>query len=122
MKEYKNGRVNPNTFGLLFESMVVRDLRVYARSAGGEVFHYRDGENLESDAVIRQRDGSWGAVEVKLGAGMVDDAAKNLLKIKERVESETMGSPSFLTVVTGTEYAYTREDGVNVVPIGCLKN
>jgi len=113
---------DPKTFGLLFESLAVRDLRVYARSLGGEVLHYRDNSGLEADAVVHLRDGRWGAVEVKLGSGMIDDAAKNLLRIKEKIESETMGAPSFLTVVTGTEYAYTRDDGVSVVPIGCLKD
>lgn len=106
------------TFGLLFESMVIRDLRVYAHSLGGEVFHYHDSDGLEADAIIHLHDGRWGAIEVKLGAGMIDDAAKNLLKIKDKVQSV----PSFLAVVTGTEYAYVRKDGVHVVPIGCLKN
>ncbi len=113
---------DPRTFGLLFESLVVRDLRVYTRSLGGDVFHYRDSEGLEADAIVHLHDGRWGAVEVKLGVGMIDDAADNLKKIKNRVESETMGSPSFLAVITGTEYAYTREDGIHVIPIGCLKD
>ena len=111
-----------NTFGLLFESLVIRDLRVYSRSLDGEVFHYRDRDGLEADAIIHLHNGKWGAVEVKLGAGMIDEAAKNLLRLKDKVESETMGSPSFLAVITATQYAYTRNDGVHVVPIGCLKN
>ena len=109
------------TFGLLFESLVIRDLRVYARSLGGEVFHYRDSDGLEADAIIHLHSGGWGAAEVKLGSGMIDDAAKDLLKIKDKVESETVGSPAFLAVITATKYAYTREDGICVVPIGCLK-
>jgi predicted AAA+ superfamily ATPase len=113
---------DPNTFGLLFESLVIRDLRAYVNSSGGEVFHYRDSDGLEADAIVHLHDGRWGAVEVKLGAGMIDDAADNLLKIKNKVKSETMGAPSFLAVITGTEYAYTREDGIHVIPIGCLKN
>ncbi|MCL2334173.1 MAG: DUF4143 domain-containing protein [Candidatus Methanoplasma sp.] len=113
---------DPRTFGLLFESLVIRDLRVYASSLGGEVLHYHDRNGLEADAIIHLHNGKWGAVEVKLGAGMIEDAANNLLKIKEKVESETMGSPSFLAVVTATEYAYTRKDGIHVVPIGCLKD
>ena len=108
------------TFGLLFESMAVRDLRIYARSLGGEVRHYRDRNGLETDAIIHLRNGKWAAAEIKLGAGMVDEAAKNLLKLKDKVETETMGSPSFLAVFTATKYAYTGKDGVHVVPIGCL--
>jgi hypothetical protein len=101
--------------------MAVRDLRVYASSLGGEVFHYHDSDGLEADAVIHLHNGEWGAAEVKLGTGMIDDAAKNLLKIKDKVESDVMGSPAFLAVITATKYAYTREDGVHVVPIGCLR-
>ena len=113
---------DPHTFGLLFESLVIRDLRAYTRFIGGEVFHYRDSDGLEADAIVHLHDGRWGAVEAKLGSGMIDEAAENLKKIKNKVESETMGAPSFLAVITGTEYAYTREDGVHVIPIGCLKN
>ncbi len=107
------------TFGLLFESLAVRDLKVYAGAIGAEVLHYRDSDGLEADAVIHMRhSGQWGAVEVKLGHGMVDAAARNLLRIKEKVDPE----PSFLAVVTGTEYAYTRDDGVHVIPLGCLRH
>jgi hypothetical protein len=113
---------DPKTFGLLFESMAVRDLRVYVNSLGGEIFHYRDSDGLEADAVVHLHNGKWGAVEVKLGAGMIDDAAKNLHKIKNKVESDAMGVPSFLAVITGTDYAYTRDDGVHVIPLGCLKD
>lgn len=113
---------DPRTFCSLFKSLVVRDLRAYTRPLRGDVFHYKDSEGLEVDAIIHLRDGRWGAVEAKLGEGMIDDAADNLKKIKNRVESETRGAPSFLAVVTGTEYAYTREDGIHVIPIGCLKD
>ena len=107
------------TFGLLFESMAVRDLRVYAAANGGDVMHYRDSDGLEADAIIRIRHtGEWGAVEVKLGQGKVDEASSNLLKLS----GKTQDPPSFLAVVTGTEYAYTREDGVHVVPLGCLRD
>ena len=107
------------TFGLLFESMAVRDLRVYAAANGGDVMHYRDSDGLEADAIIRIRHtGEWGAVEVKLGQGKVDEAASNLLKLS----GKTQDPPSFLAVVTGTEYAYTREDGVHVIPLGCLRD
>ena len=113
---------DPKTFGLLFESMAVRDLRVYANSLGGDIFHYRDSDGLEADAIVHLHNGKWGVAEVKLGAGMIDDAAKNLLKIKDKIESDAMGTLSFLAVITGTEYAYTRKDGIHVIPLGCLKD
>jgi predicted AAA+ superfamily ATPase len=108
------------TFGFLFESLCIRDLRVYSQVLGGEINHYRDRYDLEADAVIRLTDGRWAAVEVKLGVADVDNAAKNLLKLRERIDEEKMNSPSFLMVLTGTGYAYQRDDGVLVVPIGCL--
>lgn len=108
-----------NTFGLLFESMAVRDLKVYAGALGAEVRHYRDSDGLEADAIIHMgHTGEWGAVEIKLGQGMVDSAAGNLLSIRDKVSTE----PAFLAVVTGTEYAYTRDDGVHVIPLGCLRH
>lgn len=113
---------DPNTFGLLFESMVIRDLRVYAQSLNGDVYHYRDEEGLEADAVIHLHDGRWCAVEVKLGAHMIDDAAKNLKRLRNKMDQRVMNHPSFLAVVTGTEFAYTRDDGIHVIPIGCLKD
>lgn len=107
-----------NTFGFLFESLVIRDLRAYSGPLGAEVLHYHDSDGLEADAIVHLRhSGEWGAIEVKLGQGMVDKAAKNLIKIRNKVDSD---GPSFLAVVTGTEYAYTREDGVHVVPLGSL--
>jgi len=111
---------DPGTFGLLFESLAVRDLRVYTQHLGGNVYHYRDSNGLECDAVVYLHDGKWGAVEVKLGGSHIDQGAKNLLKLRDRVDEATMNPPSFLAVVTGTEYAYTREDGVHVIPLGCL--
>lgn len=110
------------TFGLLFESLCVRDLRVYAQTLEGEVFHYRDRNGLECDAVIHLKNGKWGAIEVKLGPHQFDEAANNLLKLKAQVNTDRMKDPSFLMILTGTPYAYQREDGVYVVPIGCLKN
>ncbi len=109
-----------HTFGLLFESLVIRDLRTYVQFLDGEVFHYRDKTGLEADAIIHLHDGRWAAIEVKLGGSWVDEAAVNLLKLKDRVDSEKMGEPAFLAVVTGTQYAYTREDGVHVIPITLL--
>ncbi len=111
-----------STYGYLFESLVVRDLRIYAAALGGEVRHYHDSYGLEADAVILLDDGRWGAIEIKLGSGYVDDAAKNLRKLAERVDTDVAGKPSFLAVVTCTAYAYRREDGVYVVPIACLRD
>ena len=111
-----------NTFGLLFESLCVRDLRVYAQAIDGEVFHYRDKSGLEADAIVHLKDGRWGAIEVKMGAKEVEAAAENLKTLREKVNTDKMKEPSFLMVLTGTELAYRRDDGVYIVPIGCLKN
>ena len=111
-----------NTFGLLFESLCVRDLRVYAHAADGEVFHFRDSSGLEADAIIHLKDGRWGAVEVKMGNKEIETAAENLKVLRQKVNTEKMKEPSFLMVLTATEYAYQRADGVYIVPIGCLKN
>ncbi|HVI39485.1 MAG TPA: DUF4143 domain-containing protein, partial [Anaerovoracaceae bacterium] len=111
-----------NTFGLLFESLCIRDLRVYAQALDGEVFHYRDKNGLEADAIVHLKDGRWGAIEVKMGSKEIEDAAKNLKALKDRVNTDKMKAPSFLMVLTGTELAYRREDGVYIVPIGCLKD
>jgi predicted AAA+ superfamily ATPase len=110
-----------NTFGFLFESLCVRDLRVYAQANDGEVFYYQDKSGLEADAAMHLRDGRWGAVEVKMGAGEIDAAAANLLKLRNKINTDKMLEPSFLMVLTGTELAYRREDGVLVVPVGCLR-
>lgn len=109
------------TFGFLFEALCTRDIRVYAQANDGEVFHYRDKTGLEADMIISLHDGRWAAVEVKLGNRQIEEAAAHLLKLKERVDTERMGEPSFLMVMTGGEFAYRREDGVLVVPVGCLK-
>jgi predicted AAA+ superfamily ATPase len=111
-----------NTFGLLFESLGVRDLRVYVQSLHGDVFHYHDKNGLEADAIIHLHDGRWAAVEVKMGQNEIDEGAGHLLALKERVDTEKMMSPSFLMVLTAGEYAYRRPDGVYVVPIGCLRD
>jgi len=111
-----------NTFGFLFESLCIRDLRVYAESIDGSVYHYRDKNGLEADAVIQLEDGRWGIAEVKMGAGEIEDAAENLLKIKKVIDTDKMNEPSFLMVLTGTEYAFQMKNGVWVVPLGCLKN
>lgn len=111
-----------NYFGFLFESLCDRDLRVYAEAIDGQVFHYRDGSGLEADAVIALNDGRWAAVEVKLGSREIEDAAVHLLKLKNKVNTEKMREPSFLMILTGTEIAYRRDDGVYIVPLGCLKD
>ena len=111
-----------NTFGFLFESLCIRDLRVYTESIDGSVYHYRDKSGLEIDAVIQLADDRWGAAEIKMGAGEVEDAADNLLKLRKAINTEKMNEPSFLMVITGTEYAFQLKNGVWVVPIGCLRN
>ncbi len=106
--------------GLLFESTVVRDLRVYAQAADAEVFHYRDKGGLEVDAIVQTFDGRWAAFEIKLGANRADEAARNLLRLADRVDPKRMGRAGALAVIVGSGYAYTREDGVAVIPIGAL--
>lgn len=111
-----------NTFGLLFESMVVRDLRVYSQPMEGRVSHYRDKDGLEADSIIHVFGGKWAAMEVKLGSDTgIEEGAKNLRALRDKVDSSEMNPPSFLAVVTATGYAYTRPDGVHVIPIGCLR-
>ena len=110
------------TFGFLFESLCTRDIRVYAQANDGDVFHYRDKTGLEADMIISLHDGRWAAVEVKLGNRQIEEAATHLLKLKERVNTDKMGEPSFLMVLTGGEFAYLRYDVVLVVPFVCLKN
>ncbi len=111
-----------NYFGFLFESLCERDLRVYSESIDGEVFHYRDSSGLETDAVIALNDGRWAAVEIKLGSKEIEEAATHLIELKNKVNTEKMREPSFLMILTGTEIAYRRDDGVLIVPIGSLKN
>ena len=110
------------TMGLLFESLVVRDLRIYAESLGGSVYHYRDHSGQEADAILHFKNGQWGAIEVKLGNRAIDEGAENLIKLADKIDKDTMKTPSFLAVITGSGYAYRREDGVYVIPIGCLRN
>ena len=111
-----------NTFGYLFESMCIRDLRIYAQKLGGEVCHYCDETGLEADAIITLPDGRWGAVEIKMGQRQVEEAAGNLLKLKQKVDTEVMHPPVFLMVLTGNGYAMKMDNGVLVVPITCLKD
>jgi len=112
-----------NTFGFLFESLCTRDLRIYAESFGAQLLHYRDASGREIDAVIELPDGKWGAFEIKLGANQIDEAANNLIAIKKFMEANSMAkAPEILCVICGlTNIAYTRADGVMVLPITALK-
>ena len=108
------------TFGLLFESLCIHDLRVYASALGGSLYHYRDKTGLEADAVVVLDDGRWALVEVKMGQSRIDEGASHLLKLAERIDQTREGRPSFLMVLTSTACAYRRKDGVVVVPLACL--
>ena len=112
------------TLGLIFESLCIRDLRVYAEANNGKVYHYRDSSDLECDAVIHLRNGSYGLVEIKLGGdNLIQEGAENLIKLKNKIDTKIMNNPSFMMILTATgNYAYKREDGVFVIPIGCLKD
>ncbi|MFD0703229.1 AAA family ATPase [Slackia equolifaciens] len=111
------------SMGYLFETLCVRDLRSYVRCMDGSVAHYRDKSGLEADVILRLNDGRWAAVEVKLGgAKRIDEGASNLLTLAGKIDQAKSGAPAFLAVVTGGRYAYTREDGVHVIPLGCLSH
>jgi len=110
----------PKTLGVLFESMAVRDLRVYAAVERGQVYHYRDSRGREIDAIVQYPDG-WVGVEVKLGLGAVEGAATNLLKVVKTIDTQTVGAPDALVVITGGGPAYRRPDGVVVAPLNQLK-
>ncbi len=113
-----------NTFGLVFETLCVRDLRVFADALNGKVYHYRDGNGLECDAVVHLRNGDYGLIEIKLGSDeLIEDGVKTLKSLANRIDTTKMKHPSFLMVLTAVgPYAYRREDGVYVVPITCLKD
>ena len=107
-------------FGQLFESLVIRDLRVLGQPLDGEVFHYRDDYGIEVDAIVQLRDGRWGAIEVKLGEGLVEEAAANLTRFAQQIDTQRSGTPHFLAVICGKGYGYRRADGVLVIPVGAL--
>jgi len=109
-----------NFAGFLFESLVIRDLRIYSQAEDAQVLHYRDNTDLEVDAVIEAADGRWAAFEIKLGSGGVDQGAENLLRFASRIDTARCGAPQILGVITGTGLAYIRADGVAVIPIGTL--
>lgn len=112
------------TFGFLFETLCIRDLRVFADALNGNVYHYRDKDGQECDAVIHLRNGKYGLIEIKLGGDrLIEEGAKNLKVMETKIDTDKMNVPSFLMVLTGTgDFAYRRQDGVYVVPIGCLKH
>ena len=112
------------TMGLFFETLCVRDLRVYAEANDGEVFHYRDKNGLECDAVVHLRNGSYGLIEIKLGGdSRIEEGAANLNELEKKIDTTKMKNPSFKMILTAVgQYAYRRTDGVMVVPIGCLRN
>ena len=113
-----------NTMGLLFETLCVRDLRVYAESIGGDVLHYRDKSGLECDTVIHLRNGSYGLAEIKLGGQrLIEEGVENLKALEKKIDTSKMPEPSFMMIVVGIgDFAYRREDGIYIVPIGCLRH
>lgn len=112
------------TFGFLFETLCVRDLRVFADAMNGTVYHYRDKDGLECDAVIHLRNGSYGLVEIKLGGDtLIEEGAKTLTALAKKIDTDKMSTPAFAMVLVGIgDYAYRRRDGIYVVPIGCLRD
>jgi len=109
-----------NFLGLLFESMVVRDLRIYAQRLDGAVEHYHDSGGLEVDAIVTTAD-SWGAFEVKLGGERrIEEGAASLIRFSERIDTSRSGEPAVLAIVVASGYGYVREDGIQVIPIGAL--
>ena len=111
-----------NYFGFLFENLCIRDLKVYSQLLGGEITYYRDKSDFEVDVILKLPNGKWGAIEIKLGSGYIEEAAQNLLKFKNKIDTEKIKEPSFLVVLSGSNYSYQREDGVYVVSIGSLKD
>jgi predicted AAA+ superfamily ATPase len=109
------------TFGLYFESLCVRDLRVYMQTLGGQVCHYRDSDNLEIDIILHLPNGRWAAVEVKLGQENIQKGIDSLLKLKNKVAEENLAKLAFAAVVSNNKYAYTTKEGVHVIPLLCLK-
>ncbi len=106
--------------GFLFESLVYHDLKMYARANDAEVYHYRDSTGLEVDAIVQQSGGAWAAFEVKLGIGLLDEAAGNLLKFNRLIDAEKQGKPASLNIITGSGLSFTRPDGVNVISLASL--
>ncbi|MDL2231437.1 DUF4143 domain-containing protein [Porphyromonadaceae bacterium OttesenSCG-928-L07] len=125
----KNLELDLKTFGFIYESMCFRDLKIYSQSLGGKLSYYNDRYGLEADAVLHLDDGRYALIECKLGSRDIETAAKHLLQLKNLVEEKnkkekqiSLRPPDLLIVLTGGELAYTREDGVKVIPLGCLKD
>ena len=114
--------MDPITFGLLFENLVDRDLRVYANSLGGYLRHYRDRYGLECDQVIHFDNGEYGLVETKLGTSRIAEATDKLVELRDKIRAIGRKEPRFLMVVTGGDMAYTTKEGVMIVPVGCLRD
>lgn len=112
------------SFGFFFEDMAVRDLRVYAEALDGELYHYRDSNGLECDAVLHRRNGSYALLEIKLGGEeRINEGAANMIALANTIDTSKMPAPSFMAVIIGAgQYAYQRKDGVHVIPLGCLKD
>ncbi len=118
-------RLDYRTFGLVFESMALRDLKIYAESLDGRLYYYRDKAGRECDAIIHLPDSKWGAIEIKLGSDEVsiNEGSKSLQRFIDNIDTEVMHRPSFMMILTATtNYAYRQDDGIYIVPIGCLKN
>ncbi len=118
-----------NTFGFIFENLCIRDLKVYAMSLGAEISYYRDRMDLEVDAVLHLQDGRFALIEFKLGSNQIEQGAKHLLEVVTLIKKAnktkkglSLREPNLLIIITGGDLAYTREDGVKIIPIGCLKN
>ncbi|MDE6341649.1 MAG: DUF4143 domain-containing protein [Muribaculaceae bacterium] len=120
----KNLMADLKTFGFVFENLCVRDLRIYAESLNGNVYHYRDNLGLECDAVVHLRDGRYGLVEIKIGGDkLIEEGCANLIKLSEKIDTDKMRHPSFMMILTAVgKFAYQRKDGIYVVPVTCLKN
>ena len=111
-----------NFTGFIFENMCMRDLKIYADALDARLSYYRDKNDFEVDCILETVDGKWGAIEIKLGAGEIPLAAQNLIKFKDKVDTDKFGKPSFLMILTGADYSYKREDGIYIVSIGNFKN
>jgi predicted AAA+ superfamily ATPase len=109
-----------NYLGYLFESLAIRDLRIYADVHDGKVFHYHDSSDLEADAIVEYPDGTWAAFEIKLGASAAEEAAESLLRFANRVDTKKMGPAASLNVITGNGFAHQRKDGINIIPLTTL--
>jgi hypothetical protein len=107
--------------GFGFESLAIRDLRIYAQTMGAKIYHYRDSSGREVDAILEMPDGSWAAFEIKLGFGAAEEGVLSLLKFLENVDTDKVGMPKTMAVLTGSGVAAKHESGVNIVPLSTLR-